>query len=297
MLSGSKRNRQGWILRRTALCIAVLLTVVAAAPHADAKRLKGTANNDILVGTPKDDALKGFDGTDLFVGGKGDDSLNGGAGANYFSGGPGKDKMVGGVDGEYFIDTDGKGGDTINAGGGNDYIYVADGAPSKVTCGDGFDVVLADEALDKVDLGTCNSVVTTNIADATNDWRFGTDAGETLSPDMKTVVVAFGKGGDDTLNAPATYGNGIWFPGPGADTVNGGTYPDYIYDDDHQPGDVLHGAGSGDTIVSLDGAIDTIDCGDNLYIDVVYADPDDIITGCSTEDLIYRVPGVNPTPE
>ena len=35
--------------------------------------------------------------------------------------------------------------DTVNGGAGNDRIHVRDGEPDTVTCGDGFDVVRADD--------------------------------------------------------------------------------------------------------------------------------------------------------
>jgi Tol biopolymer transport system component len=97
----------------------------------------GTRGADLIVGTPGPDYAFGRDGADRIFGGLGDDRLFGGNGADRLYGGAGRDR--------------------IEAGAGADRIGVSDGAPDRVSCGPGRDVVWAD-SLDSV-ARNCESVV------------------------------------------------------------------------------------------------------------------------------------------
>ena len=128
--------------------------------------LKGTNGDDILIGKGANDILLALRGHDTLVGGPGKDvvmggrlfvplggnkNLLGGSGNDAVLGGLGSDDLVGGGGNDYLVD----GGfedavtDILSAGTGNDMLDVAQ--PNKtgakgdvVSCGSGFDRVLAD---------------------------------------------------------------------------------------------------------------------------------------------------------
>jgi Ca2+-binding RTX toxin-like protein len=85
------------------------------------------------------------DGSDDIHGGPGDDTLYGQGGDDQIHGGAGNDTIVAG-----------SGADFVWGGDGNDVIDVRDGEPDTVSCGGGFDRVLADR-LDRV-APDCESV-------------------------------------------------------------------------------------------------------------------------------------------
>jgi len=94
-----------------------------------------------LVGGPGNDGVLGGEGSDSVLGGSGNDSADGGTGPDNILGGDGKDHLT---DGER------RGGatDILTGGDGNDVIDPFN-KPAKrdvVTCGGGFDRVLADRA-------------------------------------------------------------------------------------------------------------------------------------------------------
>ena len=53
--------------------------------------LRGTADNDLILGEDQTDSLSGQGGDDCLAGGDGDDSFNGGTGLDVCVGGPGND--------------------------------------------------------------------------------------------------------------------------------------------------------------------------------------------------------------
>ena len=116
--------------------------------------LVGKGGDDILIALAGDDTLLGGTGKDVTFGGSrreplgGDKNLEGGAGNDAVLGGQGSDNMLGG-DGNDFL-PDGKrredSRDNIVGGNGGDVI-IANHVPAfqdVVSCGDGFDRVLAD---------------------------------------------------------------------------------------------------------------------------------------------------------
>ena len=94
-----------------------------------------------LVGGPGNDGVQGGEGSDIVLGGSGNDVADGG---------PGPDNIVGGEGNDYLTDGERRGGatDTLTGGDGNDVIDPFNGPAKKdvVTCGSGFDRVLADRA-------------------------------------------------------------------------------------------------------------------------------------------------------
>ena len=123
--------------------------------------LKGTNGDDTLIGKGGNDILLALRGHDTLVGGPGKDvvmggrlfvplggnkNLLGGSGNDAVLGGLGSDDLVGGGGNDWFVD----GGiedvvqDNLSAGPGNDVLDVATKTRDVVTCGSGFDRVLAD---------------------------------------------------------------------------------------------------------------------------------------------------------
>ena len=143
--------------------------------------LKGTNGSDNLLGRGGNDALYGFDGRDNLLGGDGKDwvlggdevgplggdkNLVGGAGNDGLNGGDGFDDLMGGggndrINGEfgpdrifgqagddYLLDGEFRAGerDTLSGADGDDLLDIINQPAKKdiVTCGKGFDRVIAD---------------------------------------------------------------------------------------------------------------------------------------------------------
>ncbi len=97
-----------------------------------------------------DKNLLGGPGNDGVLGGEDSDNLTGNSGDDFVDGGLGPDKIVGGEGSDYLLDGERRGGvtDTLIGGDGNDVLDPFN-KPTKrdvVTCGRGFDRVLADRA-------------------------------------------------------------------------------------------------------------------------------------------------------
>jgi Ca2+-binding RTX toxin-like protein len=117
-------------MRRTLMLLATIaLTLLVAS---------GVALAVTKIGGPDPDTLRGTNGADNLLG-------NGAV-----NGGPGDDNILGGEGNDYLLDGERRGGatDTLIGGEGNDVIDFIN-KPAKrdvVTCGGGFDRVLADRA-------------------------------------------------------------------------------------------------------------------------------------------------------
>ena len=92
----------------------------------------------------------GGPGNDGVLGGEGTDNLTGNSGNDLVDGGLGADNIVGGEGNDLLLDGERRGGatDILTAGDGNDVISPINRPAKKdvVTCGSGFDRVLADRA-------------------------------------------------------------------------------------------------------------------------------------------------------
>jgi Ca2+-binding RTX toxin-like protein len=127
---------------------------------ADDDRLLGTAGDDSLFGRAGNDRLYGFEGDDYVDGEDGSDRLHGGAGNDTIAGRKGDDTIWGDAGNDKITGDRGRdrifGGagndtifgnydaDTIDGGPGDDRINVVHGGIDRVTCGAGDDVVFAD---------------------------------------------------------------------------------------------------------------------------------------------------------
>ena len=103
---------------------------------------RGGGGNDLICAGPGNDRVAGGQGNDRLLGGGGQDRLDGGARNDQLNGGGGRDLLNGG--GGSDILNGGGGSDTLQGGPGRDRVDARDGAPDRVLCGDGADVVRAD---------------------------------------------------------------------------------------------------------------------------------------------------------
>jgi Ca2+-binding RTX toxin-like protein len=117
--------------------------------------LYGRGGNDILNALAGNDNLLGGPGKDIVLGGSlarpfgGDKNLVGGRGNDVVAGGNGSDNVAGGSGNDLMADGDlehDQSEDILSGGAGNDAIIVVNSPAfeDKVTCGGGFDRVLAD---------------------------------------------------------------------------------------------------------------------------------------------------------
>jgi Ca2+-binding RTX toxin-like protein len=134
-----------------------------------ANRIRGSDDDEVLVGTEFGDVLTGLGGRDLIRAGGGDDCLEGGRGADVLDGGPGADRLAGGLGADRLLGgtgddilrggmqadyltgslgadllIPGPGRDRVLGGPGNDTVRARDGARDSIDCGPGLDTVTAD---------------------------------------------------------------------------------------------------------------------------------------------------------
>ena len=85
-----------------------------------ANRIGGDEGNDYLRGTRENDLILGFDGNDLLKGGKGDDAIFGGDGRDCLKGNRGDDTIEGGAGRDHVMGN--WGDDVLNGGTGRDFL-------------------------------------------------------------------------------------------------------------------------------------------------------------------------------
>ena len=88
----------------------------------------GTENNDVIVGTPKDDTISGLEGNDIICSKSGNDTIYGGVGIDRIYGGTGNDSIDGGHGNDLLLG--GEGQDSIDGGHGNDLLLGGEGQDS-----------------------------------------------------------------------------------------------------------------------------------------------------------------------
>lgn len=176
-------------LRAPATLSALVVLVIAGAPGASAATIRGTSDDDRIVGTPRNDDVlarggddvvithegrdfvSGGGGADRIVTGRGQDTAFGAAGDDVLRGGRGNDSLTDWVptsfDSEGPADDDRiyggpgadsigitRGSDVVHAGPGDDRVRLADdGVADTVRCGPGRDrVVYFAVAADPLDV-------------------------------------------------------------------------------------------------------------------------------------------------
>ena len=151
--------------------------------------IRGTAQANLLAGTPEDDLIFGLTGTDTIAGNSGNDSIYGGKQSDLIDGNSGQDSLFGDLD-----------NDTINGGEGNDFLVGGKGSDS-ISGNSGNDVLSGDRDTDvliggdgadlfvlrryaEADPNRTSGGVSLANADAIADFTVGTDLiglGEGLS--------------------------------------------------------------------------------------------------------------------
>ncbi len=118
-------------------------------PKGGEKNLKGGLGNDGVVGGIGSDITLGGPGNDFVLGDYGNDrAVVGGEGKDFVHGSRGSDRVVGEEGPDWLVegDLDDAWKDILSGGDGNDVFFVDNVPAAKdiVTCGGGFDRVLAD---------------------------------------------------------------------------------------------------------------------------------------------------------
>jgi hypothetical protein len=98
---------------------ALLFGLLAMAPEAEPKRIKGTNGPDKIKGTKKKDKIKAKGGNDRVKGRKGKDKLAGGGGNDTLKGGKGKDAHKGGAGNDLLNAVDRRADKSVAGGPGN----------------------------------------------------------------------------------------------------------------------------------------------------------------------------------
>ncbi|MEM1130028.1 MAG: calcium-binding protein [Pseudomonadota bacterium] len=194
----------------------------------------GTAGNDSMTGTDKDDELFGQDGADTIKGGPGDDALYGGFGSDMINGNSGGDSLYGGP-GDDTLDGGSYGlfnRDWLWGGAGDDVLKNA----SSQEGGDGNDRLTGTENTDYLLGGQGKDTLTGGKG---QDFLEGEGGDDRLYGGNQSDAL-YGGRGDDTLR-----GDG------GNDDLWGERGKDYLKGDDGD--DTLNGGSDNDTIRGGDG--------------------------------------------
>lgn len=211
-----------------------------------AERIDGGLGDDVICGGAGDDTLLGSNGLDRLVGGEGDDVLDGGDGSDVIDGSAGNDRLVGANGADRLVG--GVGDDRLEGGDGNDVLDAGDGADTLVGAngadtlvgGDGNDVLDGGDGNDTIDAGAGDDAVSSangNDVVTAGDGDDSVTAGEgvdTIDAGSGSDRVLAG-GGDDTVRA-----------GDGDDRVEGGEGNDTLYGE--AGNDTLLGGGGSDTL-------------------------------------------------
>jgi Ca2+-binding RTX toxin-like protein len=295
-----------------ALLAFALVVTLAAAPVAEAKRIVGNRNANVLKGTNARDDVFGRDGKDVLIGfagndwvygEEGDDVLLGETGADRLWGGGRDDTIDGGPGGDRIYP--GWGSDVVDAGPGNDIVRASENDVSmdSIDCGEGSDMAYVNRT-DRV--FNCETVRRVSPRQGTTvpgrlwiDWA-GDDFWSNSSGHFTDFLV--GLGGNDYLNGHA-FPDILW-GNEGNDMLDGDLSPDLLMggsDDDRLVGnggndrlwggagaDDLEGSVGVDEILSIeyDLAVDHIDCGTGS--DRAIVRPEDTTFGCERVIVIRR---------
>lgn len=219
--------------------------------------MRGTNQNEAMVGTKAGDevfALNGIDtvtvgeGADCVELGGGDDVADGGDGDDTLKAGDGRDRLLGGA-----------GNDVLDGGAGEDTL-LPDSGDDAVDGGLGEDTIKGANGNDRLDGGEGNDAINGNG----DDDRLAGGAGRDKL-----------KGG---------IGNDTIFGGAGGDRVDGGPGDDVLDGGDGL--DEIFGRNGDDRIVATDGRRDEVVCGGGT--DTAEVDRRDVVRGC--ESVVVKKP-------
>jgi Ca2+-binding RTX toxin-like protein len=261
-------------LRWAGFVLGVATTVMVLGPAASATTVRGTTAGDVLAGTSTKDKIIGGGGPDVIFGRAGKDKISAtptGIGFTYVFGGSGRDQLkgTGGSSLLLMFDDDGQRGDVIKTAAPNTEIFSVDDAKDRITCKKGNSAIVFADGADTVK--GCATVIRTSLR---NLDSFGTSGADVITLNGLETF-AFGGAGHDTITGTAA--SEFILGGSGADTIVGGGGDDLLVDDDGTAGDSLSDTGTG-SIVSVDGAADTVNC-QNAAIHV-FVDSVDSTSNC-----------------
>ena len=143
--------------------------------------VRGTSDDDTLVGSELQDTLDGLDGDDLLQGLGGDDTLLGGDDDDTLEGNEGNDKLFGGDDDDFL--EGGEGNDTLGGEDDDDTIFG----------GSGIDTLDGGSGNDFLDGGKDNDLVTGATGD---DTLIGGDGDDVINGGFGIDSLVGGKGAD-----------------------------------------------------------------------------------------------------
>ena len=252
---------------------------------------QGTADADLLFGTPGDDFLFAAGGDDIVIGLPGDDRIFGEAGADFLIGGGDDDVVDGGTGDDLIFGDDsrtpasqggkdvirgGNGLDVVFAGGNNDTVF-GDNDNDVINGESGRDLLNGGDGDDVLDGGNGNDRL---FGDSGDDLLNGGNGDDRLNAEDGDDVIIGGKGddaifggrGDDTIAGVAPDQSDPGFNeidtlqgGSGSDLFQLGDADDFYYDDGQilSPGNIPIGLGDygliedfthGDDLIQLNGS-------------------------------------------
>jgi len=115
--------------------------------------IRGTNENELIIGYGGNDELDGASGTDCVVGGDGNDELDGGSQEDVVIGGNGNDEIDGGSEDDIIYGNAGK--DEIKGGSGNDKIY-GGSEDDEIDGQSGNDEIYGEQGNDDIEGGSGN---------------------------------------------------------------------------------------------------------------------------------------------
>ena len=251
--------------------------------------LRGTDEQDYIVGFESDDVINALDGDDQVSGGAGNDIIDGGAGNEWMFGNEGDDALFGGAGDDRLYGTDGD--DTLDGGSGNDYLQGDEGR-DVYRFGRGIDQdtvnnLAADGGMDDV------VEVASDLSQA--DIRLTRAAGNEGFDDLLIQLI----GTTDTLRIQNYFRNegatsyavgairfadgGSWdISSVKSKALSGSEYAETIVG--YASADAITGQGGGDILFG-EGGDDTMDGGTGA--DLLYGgDGDDVLIGGADDDLL-----------
>lgn len=212
--------------------------------------IKGTNENDNLLGTPSPDSIWGYGGDDILSGGNGNDDLSGGLGNDFLSGGAFADSLIGGAGDDVLYG--GASGDVLYGGTGGDVLYG----------GNGYNGLSGGAGNDKLYGGAYLDVL---VGGAGNDVLYGGAEFDILDGGLGNDVLYGGENYDSLTGGEA--GDDVLYGGAGGDNLEGMSGNDFLYgeagNDDLRGGtsrDKLFGGLGDDTLNGNDG-VDTLNGG------------------------------------
>ena len=266
-------------------------TATSLTPAVSGIFTQGTADADLLIGTPGDDFFFAAGGDDIVIGLPGNDRIFGEAGNDFLIGGGDDDVVDGGTGDDLIFGDDsrtpasqggkdvirgGNGSDVVFAGGNNDTVF-GDNDNDVINGESGRDLLNGGDGDDVLDGGNGNDRL---FGDSGNDLLNGGSGNDSLNAEDGDDVIIGGNGndvifggrGNDTIAGVATDRSDPGFNeidtlqgGSGSDLFQLGDADDFYYDDGQilSPGNIPIGLGdygliedftNGDDLIQLNGS-------------------------------------------